>query len=819
MVRRAAISLALLSLSACGRKEPSYDGPCTLELADRGEVRVFVVGHRLSLADAESYEAFEASFRRHLSVIKPCLSRSRPNLLLFPEDSGLVAWFLGQRALLARGASDSESAFNGLYAQNFRAADAYRLRFPGISAARSLTLAGGDVAWRAMERTFGRIARELDAHVITSANLPYAERTADPALAAVFRDPDAEGDTYVATSPEVRNAALLYGPDGRLQGRIDKVYLTDPEEQLLDMNNNPLEELGAFELPYGKVGAAISRDAFYPPFLQRMEDLGVELVVQPEAWSGWTIEQLPGDWLPDVILSSGWVHTQKYRGFRYSAAPMLTGNLLDFMFDGQTWISHKLEPGQPARGFVGSLPLAGWLKMGPWAFEDPAVADPSLSLGDRRARLRQLGKRMRAGSGAPEEGRYADTVIAADLELYGDSRQPPLKPVSGAAGAGSVEVAPSARGNQTGPDAAYDAAGTLYAVWSDSRSGLPRVFSATSADDGATWTSAREVEAGRPGPQLRPSVAAGRTGEVLVAWQQRLGERERIVVAVSTDGAASFRAAPLEEGGVTAWPPSGAGTSQWEPDAAMAPGGAAAIAFTDFRSGLAPRVRLACAGSLSAGLGASGPVDESTAGLPRVQPSQVQPTVTFTAGGLAVAWIDYRERDWQVYASVGNGCGQLGPAERVTEDSDFEVLAADPQLAAGASGELLLAWDEIRNRRGHTDVRLAIRGTNWQTGPRLQSGADEGAFSSRFRPSAASVSGRYRLVFQDTAYSKNGLGAAVIKPTVVSLEEQGRFDDTGSSPNQLTRPRIAARQDHSRAVVLFEDDRAGWSRVRASTIP
>ncbi|MHB8877923.1 MAG: nitrilase-related carbon-nitrogen hydrolase [Myxococcaceae bacterium] len=808
-LRRALFAAGALTaaLFGCGPgRDPAAPGSCEITFTDRGEVRLFVVGHHMRLDDAVSYESYQASYRRHLEQIRPCLSDARPNLLVFPEDAGLVAWFIGRQGMLARGSGDSGTAFNALYAQHYRASDAYRTRFPGISAARALTLAAADPAWRAIERTFGGMARELGAWVITSGNLPESKRS-DLARDAVFGDPDARDGAYVAIGPELYNSAFLYSPDGERAGRIDKVYLTDPEEEVLDLSSGSLERMGTFDLPFGRVGAAISRDAFYSPFLQRMEDEGVELVVQPEAFRGWTIEEHPGDWLPEVILNSGYMHTQKYRGFRNSAAPMLTGNLFDFVFDGQTWITEKAEPGSRRLGFVGTEPLAGFQRMGPWAFDDPGAGLP---LSERRAQLRARGKELLPGSGSKSEGRYIDSVIAADLALYGEGGSPPPKPVTPGAGAPSYPIAAAVSGHQTNPDAAYDDADVLYAVWSDSRSGTPRVYLASSPDDGVSWTGARAVDAPGGERQLRPTIAAGVAGRLVIAWQERRDGVEQIRLASSVNGGAIF---------LLSWVDAAPG-AQWEPDLAIGPGGEAALAWADFREGPAPKVRVAC-GDDSGGWGASSVIDPSTAELPRAQGSQLQPSVAFGASGrVAVAWVDYRGRDWQVFASAASRCSALGPGEQVGEESGSEVLSSDPQLARAPAGGLVLAWDDLRERRGHHDVRAAVlpaAGSQWQRTPLLQGGADSGAFVSRFRPSVAWVGSTCcTVLFQDLAAGKNALGTTTVGAG--GADAVARFDDTGSSANQLTRPRVVARKGNSRGAVLFEDDREGFSRVRCSVV-
>ncbi len=70
-------------------------------------------------------------------------------------------------------------------------------------------------------------------------------------------DPDARDGAYVATGPELYNSAFVYGPDGNLSGRVDKVYLTDPEEQVLDLSSGSLERLVVFELPFARVGGRV----------------------------------------------------------------------------------------------------------------------------------------------------------------------------------------------------------------------------------------------------------------------------------------------------------------------------------------------------------------------------------------------------------------------------------------------------------------------------------------------------------------------------------------------------------------------------------
>jgi predicted amidohydrolase len=800
-------TLVLLVACAPGPKLPADDTECALSFSDEGDARVFVVGHRFLLSDAISYESFEASYAEDMRAVAPCLSKARPNLVVFPEDAGLIAWFSGPRALLARGASDVTTAFSAMYAGWAPAADAYRERFPGISVARGLTLALGDVAWRSMDRTFGGIARRYGVHVITSANVPYVRREASPLL----RDPAAPAGelAYVATGSEVFNSALWYGPDGKLAGRVDKVFLTDPEVKDLDLSPGRLDAPLVLEMPFGRVGVAISRDAFYPPFVQRLEDEGAELVVQPEAWTdGWMLEDAQGGWLPDVILSSGWSLTQKYRGITASAAPMLHGNLFDMRFDGQVWLTRKATPAEVPQGFVGSQPLRGWRAIGPWAMEDPVVREPGLSLEERRARLLEEGRALLPGG--KKEGAYRRALVAADLFFHGDSRAAPAIPVTPGTGLSSSEVALAERGHQSNVEAAVDGQSHVYAVFSDTRTRWPQVMVAVSEDGGAHWREALPV-APSSSWQLRPTVAAHGDGRVVVAWQEESkGRPARIRVAVSEDGGRSF--STVEEVEAT-------GAAQWEPRLAFRPGGGAlALVWMDFREGLASKVRLARSVDGGRTWGASMRVDPGGVEASRIEGMQAQPALTWTDSALAVVWVDYRERDWEVWASVVQSLEGNGTVVRVSPASETEALAAAPVLTEGPDGTLVLAWEDLRERRGHRDVRFArwSLGEGWGPLPGLTGGADDGAFVSRFRPSLARVGGSVRAMFQDMTPGKNSLQGVTVPGVGGAPVSPSRLDDTGDAANQLTSPRVISTL--TGALVLFEDDRSGWSRIRRSLL-
>jgi hypothetical protein len=108
---------------------------------------------------------------------------------------------------------------------------------------------------------------------------------------------------------------------------------------------------------------------------------------------------------------------------------MMTGNLIDLPFDGQTSIMQRDRTGK-ARHYAGAaLPLpedgpyaryAGnhpeFLALGPWVLSEGSAS----SIDDERAAraaLKQRSEDMRAGSGSPYENGYLETAIYADMPL------------------------------------------------------------------------------------------------------------------------------------------------------------------------------------------------------------------------------------------------------------------------------------------------------------------------------------------------------------------------------------------------------------------
>lgn len=432
-----------------------------------GALRVFAIQYRIDLAHAVSVRSYRDAMRRLVDeLVVPHLVPGRPTLVVFPEIVGLLVTAIGDRgqALRRRAAEPVAApedgmpialaeAMAGLTEASADRIEAYVARFGSIDQRSALFLASTDTGARAFSQTFSAIARDHGIWVVAgSYQAPYAE-TRDRYEVASFGIP---GDdmAYVATTPTVTNATFLWGPEDvdpsaplgerNLLARNEKVPLTEMERDLLGIAEGPTEgpagrrNAGWTDVAGFRVGFATSLPAFTYgyPFGQRpagfdpladvrtsyaaaQDALGVDVMVQADANGPWAVPVASGAWQPLEWMASTWraVADPTVR-FRYNVTPLMTGNLLDLMFDGQSSITARGHAGPGAR-FVGNASggpddppeyetyagdKAELLAVSPWLVPDAP-----------RDQLVALSGALAPGSGHWLENRYVETAIYADL--------------------------------------------------------------------------------------------------------------------------------------------------------------------------------------------------------------------------------------------------------------------------------------------------------------------------------------------------------------------------------------------------------------------
>lgn len=401
--------------------------------AARPPVRAFAVGNHHGLAYAADYAAFAAEFRRLMELVAPDLASEHDNLVVFGEDVGLPAAFLGARGAEARVQESALGAFLAVATAYQPIVEHYTAAHPDISFNRAITLALTDTMARAFFGTFPPLAEEYGVYLSACSLLPPVVTSDDPTDIAFFGDPELPDApfVYLPEGTEVFNVCYLWGPDGQEIGASRKVNLVDLEgPDMLDLAGASLEQVQAFDLPFGRVAVAISLDAFIPSYVARLEALGAQIVLQNDANPGrWATMQERSDhlgpadgliWQPEEWRDSTirMVEHADYPSLQFNVCPMIVGNLFDIAFDGQSSITAREPPPDLApRAYVGDAPQGRFLALAPWVASDPGEADPALGLDERRAALSAIGDKLAPGSGDVLENMYRESVVWADLQV------------------------------------------------------------------------------------------------------------------------------------------------------------------------------------------------------------------------------------------------------------------------------------------------------------------------------------------------------------------------------------------------------------------
>jgi predicted amidohydrolase len=818
--------LALLVLVLCGACKSSSSGPsfssgaceqfgvdepvpvpesCGIDIADDGEtVRVFAIGPVIRYAEMEDYASFCQAWDDVVRTeVLPCLADDKPNLLVFPENSTLAGSFIGSRGAAGRATNDTLAGFLSLLTSYVDPIAYYRERFPEASANQQLVLALTDTTHRAFQ-TFPTMAELYGVYIAVSSDFAPAELSDDPSDIAVLADPDLESvsSVYVATEGTGYNWGLYFGPDGREIARVAKSYLVPAEEDLLDLSHGALTQMRPVELPFANSGMVISKDAWMPGLLHRLDALGANLMLQPEAFSGWGVEEYEGDWLPDIVRQSAWAHTQRHGSFRHTVTPCIKGNLLGLVFDGQSHVTSSSHPDDAPGSFVGEDPYLGLLTVEPWVIEDPG---PPMSLEERQTVLRDRGNRMLPGSGDPLEDAYAAEVVAADISLPLDGRSA----ATGDGGPGelgqSVVVAEPlvASTHQRFPALASDGNVAIIA-WMEGKPGAEsvRVFV---EDDGGEF---EEVDLGdTPGVVQRlPRVAAG-AGRLAVVWEEELAdETNRIVSVTRVDG--TWKRAELTDP---------VATTAWEPDVAIDRAtGRFLVTWLDLRSGGRPKPWIARSDDGESWQPLQVDPSNDIVDSPRGDGAFVR--VAARADAVVVAFADFREFSWDVYLSTSDDGGstfsastRIDPmAKDVTPVSgddpvESERIHGDVAISIDSSGRPVVGWTERQDRRYESRIRI------WRDGETARADDATGT-TDAWRPAlAVTDSGDVIVVWQDLRDGTNRIRYA--RTSGASLEPgTSAIVDDAAAGTHLYGPQVTTMG--AQVWVAWEDPRSGYARVR-----
>lgn len=843
--RRGALALLVLAVLALA-------GP-----AQAREVRVFAMQPKLGLEWLESRE----SFRAHLTTLfereaAPHLrgpddprrpAETARDLVLWPESVGLFAALTGERAALARASGSLELAILTLLVTYAPQEAYYAARFPELATrvlqTRLLATALTDTFGRAVVEPFAEMADRHDVYLHVGVDMarrwrivcadreafrppPGAERcdVEDPVRVALLRDPSEPGRDYAyeAVEADPSAMALVFDPDGRVIAREVKTYLTPtelgPDEGSLGLDLVPGEVsgLGVVETPVGRLGFVTSKDAWMPDVVEKLDQRHVDLLVQPEFFVG-TLVSTRGLWNPDLLKASGYSALVRLPSFEALALPEMTGGVFSFYADHQSHIAVKPRTGREPGGFLVGQPPAPGLEATPWVVPDPIREDEPFD--ERRRRLGEAGEALAPGSGVrctqrpgPCEDGHVETVLWRDVEVLRAPRRKPYRgPRVRTPFSPARAVSPSPRPQR---NAAVARRGRRVVVAFEERVGdRDQVFLVRSDDGGRTW-SERVRPTGRPPgatDEWWPAVALSPEGVVTVAWVDASSGRERVWISRSTDGGRSFGPPrPLDDR-----PP--ADVAQWRPALAQGAGDVVHAVFVDERD-RHPN------GNPQAGVwyarirgGEPEPARRLDGGRPAPLAANLDnawaPAVAARGGRVLVTWTDFRNYDWDVVARLsGDGGDGFGPEAQLNRAAG-ESFGASPQPVLGRSRPFVAFTDfgpgEDSQRRPHPmyDVYVATPGAEGLHRADHHRDAHASAFAGSACPAADDD---VLVAFQDAATGRNVIRLARLRGGT-RRGRAWRVDDGDAGSGNAWRPRLACSR--GRLVAAWEDERDGVPQV------
>lgn len=304
------------------------------ESGQRQTLNLACVQVRVRAEDFAQEEVLSARIDDWMRRIRERVGPMGRLLVAFPEDIGTFTAFFGHGDLL-RAATGMEDAVRGLIRRRRLEVLTRRLRCR-VGWVRALTLARSREVEAAYRRLFSQAARRWRAFVVAGS--------------AVLAAPDRPCCTY--------NVSYVFGPNGELLGWQPKTHLTPIEgPDGLDITPAPVSALQVIPTAIGTLGMAICLDAFQEAVIQRLVDAGADVLVQPSA--------NPGPWTPEQQLDwkrSSWQAVRRWPALRYALNPMMVGEILGLVFEGQSSIcagdpalwepGGYLDLGQEEGGFV-----------------------------------------------------------------------------------------------------------------------------------------------------------------------------------------------------------------------------------------------------------------------------------------------------------------------------------------------------------------------------------------------------------------------------------------------------------------------------------
>ena len=809
-------------------------------------VRVFAVGPKFSTSWVDTRQHFHdhivglvdrkqrkgAGVQQQADDVASHLLKGEHNLVTFPEDLGLMAIFTGSQGRQARGASDVTTAIVDVLGAYAPQTAYYAAKYPELTQrplpTRLLAIAATDTFARVAVETYAEIAAKYhvwleggidmaqDWHVVcnSKATMPKLPGGVgcdeeNPATVAQLRSPDEPNRTYAyeATTDKASNMALVFDPTGKLVSKQVKTYLTPIElqSQLDLLPGEVFTGLSALKTPVGTLGFVTSKDAWMPDVVERLDEEGVDLLVQPEFFVGDTIST-KGPWEPDNIQGAMYSDVLRAPSIESGVLSSLTGNLFDLSADQQQAVAVKPRGTRTPRGYLVGQPAApGYANVGAYVAKD-RPRDP---IAARRKRMGQIGEKLVPSSNAPAcptpeargicRGGQVEDVIHYDVQV---DRHPKLhRQRRRKLGRTPFGVdRPLAPAGQAQRNVALAASGPKLVVAAYEQAG--KVLVARSPDRGLSWGKPQTLS---HGTARWPAVAIGPDNTVWVAW----GDGDRVMVARSTDAGTTFSAPVAADESVAK------GVQQMYPAIAATGAGKAVVAFVDdrarFTSDDLPQAGIWLVPFDGATPGTATRMDSTAAPNDSAQTldNSWAPALAADGQNVELTWIDFRNYQWDAFArESADGGATWDPERRVNTTPASDEALEDTPRSTFLDGKPLVAYTDWAKSADSATKASPLYDIDVDGRKVDGTGA---AHVDAFAPSIAASGSSAYVAWEDHRHGDGDIYITRVGGRPV------RVDDSGNARSNQWRPALAI--SGSQLVAAWEDERDGPPQIFFARAP
>jgi hypothetical protein len=357
-----------------------------------------------------------------------------------------------------------------------------------------------------------------------------------------------------------------------------------------------------------------------------------------------------------------------------------------------------------------------------------------------------------------------------------------------------------ATGHQGEPQGVSDGKGGAIIAWDDQRSGPYDVYmQRVDARGTAKWANNGVALCALANDQFEPALASDGAGGAIIAWSDNRGATSYDIYAQRVDST-----------GTPKWTANGvaiavAANIQRQPRILADGSGGAILAWTDERvqSGF-PRIYVQHVNSSGSALWAANGVSTSTSGS-----GNRSRIVSDGAGGLLVAWEDFRSGDQDIYAQHVLSTGAVDPAWPIAGQAIATSFQEQPLsgLVADGNGGALIAWPQWNGTRDIVVQHLLSTGAIDPAWPFQGRKLDHDGIDQTSPVILSDGSGGVLVAY----FHYWGTRAVRAKRVLASGIVDPSWPDTGlvlcQAPGERMLPAIVASD--TAAIVVWQDQRNG----------